>query len=136
VSTYAERLLTLSRACGPAVISSALAIHRQEAAYRVLQVRADGAGARTKGRKPPRGPRTTCMTEICAVVGRGEIQAVRHLRLTLAQWLRMHRGADAIIRVGYHFLHVCDGRVIEDNGLTQMRARVTHVLHLSPERSR
>jgi hypothetical protein len=123
--------------CGPAAISSALGISREEAAARIdaaagkrharassIHTLAKVVGATAELVTPTEGAGT-------GRVGAGWSFTYRtHRRPTLAAWLRSNPTVEAILRAGYHFVHVRGGAIVEANGLVQPRARVTHVVRL------
>lgn len=117
---------TFQRWCGPAALASALGISRVEAARRILEVQ-PWAGpscnlssmARVAGR--PRykvGP-------VTSDAGSGRSRGLLS-RPTVAQWIKAHPTGSYLVRASRHFYHVKDGRIQEDNGIRQLRARVTH----------
>jgi hypothetical protein len=102
--------------CGPAAVASATGMGREQAAAKLAEVKRPGRG------------RITSIHTIGAALNL-PVLTVRGRRPTLTQWVQSD-GRDAIVRASHHFVHIRDGRVVEDNGLRQPRARVTHVILL------
>ncbi len=48
---------------------------------------------------------------------------------SVTRWLR-ENDREALIRAAFHVMHVKGGEVLEDNGYTPQRGRVTHVIYL------
>ena len=128
------KLADFSRYCGPAVLASAMCVSRLQAAQLIRDAR----------RHLPRrghGRGTTNIRELAWVLGKqwhgghgyvpnGDGAGRPKARRTLAQWLKANPKANAIVLVAHHYVHVCDGQVIEDNGYRPMRGRVTHAIYL------
>ena len=121
-----------SRWCGPAALASAMGAPRLTAARlldRVKQADVKRSGCHV-----------TYMSVIAEVMD-FRVETYAHyksgelVRLcsTMAQWMRAHPRADAILRVSHHFIHVRRGEVLEDNGHHKIRGRVTHAIFISEE---
>jgi hypothetical protein len=121
--------------CGPAAVASALGISREDAAARLDAAAGIQHTSSTNIHtiaKVLKRPCDRVVNESALGWGRAHPGYSNRrydgsrMRPTLAQWLRVNRRIEAVLRASNHFVHVRNGRIIEANNMVQMRARVTH----------
>lgn len=112
--------------CGPAVVSSVLGITRDEAARRLRKAHPrNGKNGMTS--YVPELAKVLAADVKIPVLPRTEWGMTSASTLpTFARWMREHPKGEYVLRLSEHYVHVRDGKIIEDNNNHKRRGRVTH----------
>ena len=113
-----KAVAALAPKCGPAVLAIAMGISRQEAAILI----------RSENRRQGITRRTFTNVRVLTAIlnAHGHPATLTHVyakRRSLGRWMAQHTGV-SIVLAGHHFVLLADGRVLEDNGVLPLRARV------------
>lgn len=124
--------LTLERYakfCAPAAVASAMGTTRLDAATALREASAETRRGWTSISGIARALGSVA-EEVRKEDGAGRWAGARQSCPTLTRWLKDNSTREAILRASHHFIHVRNGQVIESNGWTPKRGRVTHVIWL------